>query len=36
MHLLEKNIFKNLWLLVIDENSNQTIDIIVKLYYKHI
>ena len=36
MHILERSIFKDLWLPVTYENCNQTIDVITRLYRKHI
>ena len=36
MYTLEGSAFKNLWLLIICENCNQIMDIIARLYYKHI
>ncbi len=36
VHTLEGNAFKDLWLLVIRENCDQTTDVIARLYRKHI
>ena len=36
VHILEKNVFKDLWLPVIRENCDQTTDVIARLYCKHI
>lgn len=36
IHALEENIFKNFWQPINYENRDQTIDVIVKLYYKYI